>query len=358
MTDNTRRPGFLRLAAAVAVVAGLTAACRPDEPEPGLEMTGEPAKSADPRARFVGTWKLAEVERYDQRGAPLSDLVHSTIGVPGALGLLMYDGERVALAVQQAGRATSRADNRTPDEALAAVESYTAHFGPYTVDVAAGFVAYRVVGSLNPRLTGGETQPFYEFSTNRLVLVPALQCPDSYVAGRGCAYGTTGIQLRNVWEKLEPAPAIGEDTSPFLGFWEIDRIERRALDGGEPIPTAQYAEGYLAYMPSGYMAVHLMRPDRSRYEGPRPTPVEADAAMRSYVSYFGPFSVDAEEGVVVHHRAGHLDPDRTGSDARRAFEFRDGQLILEPPASRVDGRRMQTTVFWNRLSALGPDAAR
>lgn len=347
--------GLPQRAVAVAVVAGLAAACRPAGPE-GPGTAGAPAEPEDPRSRFVGTWKLAEVERYDQRGVPLSDLVHSTIGVPGALGLLMYDGERVAVSVQQAGRAASGRDGRTPDEALAAVESYTAHFGPYAVDEAAGYVAHRMVGSLNPRLAGGETQPFYEFSADRLVLVPALQCPDSYVAGRGCAYGTTGIQLRNVWEKLEPAPDSGEDARPFLGFWEIDRIERRALDGGESIPMAQYAEGYLAYMPSGYMAVHLMRPDRPRYEGPRPTPAEADAAMRGYVSYFGPFSVQAGEGVVVHHRAGHLDPDRTGSAARRAFTFRDGQLILEPPASTIDGRRVQTTVFWNRLSALGPDA--
>ena len=125
---------------AVAVVAGLAAACQPAGPEPGLGTTAAPGERADPRSRFIGTWKLAEVERYDQRGAPLSDLVHSTIGVPGALGLLMYDGERVAVAVQQAGRATSGADGRTPDEALAAVESYTAHFGPYAVDEAAGYV--------------------------------------------------------------------------------------------------------------------------------------------------------------------------------------------------------------------------
>ena len=341
---------------AAVTLAGLAAACQPVEPEPTLGPTDAPAEPADPRARFVGTWKLAEVERYDQRGAPLSDLVHPTIGIPGALGLLMYDGERVALAVQQAGRGTSVPDGRTPDEALAAVESYAAYFGPYTVDEADRYVVHRMTGSLNPRLTGSETQPFYEFSANRLVLVPALQCPDSYVGGRGCAYGTTGIRLRNVWEKLEPAPDIGDDARRFLGFWEIDRIERRALDGGEVIPTAQYAEGFLAYMPSGYMAVHLMRPDRPRYEGPRPTPAEADAAMRSYVSYFGPFSVHAGEGVVVHHRAGHLNPDRAGSDARRAFEFRDGQLVLEPPVSTVDGKRVRTTVFWNRLGTLAPDA--
>ena len=161
--------------------------------------------------------------------------------------------------------------------------------------------------------------------------------------------------MRNVWERLEPSPDIGKDARRFVGFWEIDRIERHALDGGE-IPTPQYAEGYLMYMPSGYMAVHLMRPNRTPYEGPRPTPAEADAAMRSFVSYFGPFSVDAAQGVVVHHRAGHLNPDRVGVDAVRAFEFRDGQLILEPPVSTVGGRQVQTTVFWNRLGTLAPDA--
>ena len=170
------------------------------------------------------------------------------------------------------------------------------------------------------------------------MLIPGRQCPDSYVTDRGCAYGTTGIQLRNVWERLPASPAIGDEGRRFLGFWEIDRIERRTLDGTE-LPAEQFAAGYLIYMPSGYMAVHLMRPDRRPYEGPRPTALEAHAAMRSYASYFGPFTVNPEEGIVVHHRAGHLDPGSIGVDAPRAFEFRDGQLILRPPVSTVDGGR-------------------
>jgi len=110
-----------------------------------------------------------------------------------------------------------------------------------------------------------------------------------------------GIELRNVWERLPATAELSDETRRFLGFWEIDRIERRTLDGTE-LSTEQFAAGYLVYMPSGYMAVHLMRPDRRPYEGPRPTALEAHAAMGSYASYFGRFSVDAEEGVVVHHR--------------------------------------------------------
>ena len=65
---------------------------------------------------------------------------------------------------------------------------------------------------------------------------------------------------------------------------------------------------------------------------------------------------EAGAGVVVHHRAGHLDPAGVGVDAPRAFEFRDDQLILRPPVATVDGQEVRTSVFWNRLSTLDPDA--
>lgn len=352
--DAARR--FLARAAAIVILAGASGACGGPAPAPADTDAAEAAVTADASAagvdagaRLAGTWKLARIERLDQTGAPLSDLMHPTIGLAPTLGFLMADGERLALVMQE--EAPAGADGgASPDDAAGAVERYTSYFGPYALDEARGFVAQRLAGSLNPRLTGGRLEPFYEFDGDRLVLAPGLQCPDSYVRDRGCAYGTTGVQLRTVWERLPPSAAAGGAARPFLGFWAIDRLERRALDGAE-VPAEQFAAGYLAYMPSGYMAVHLMRPDRRPWEGPRPTDLEAHAALRSYASYFGPFTVDAEEGVVVHHRAGQLDPDGIGVDALRAFEFRGEQLVLSPPAAAVDGRQVRTRVFWNRLSA-------
>ncbi len=357
MSDIQRR-GFFSCGAATVVLAAGVVACQAPAPAPRVAPDAnatEASEAVDPAAAFVGTWRLARVERYDQTGAPLSDLMHPTIGLAETLAFLMFDGERMGLVLQEEEGAADAPGGPATDDALAAVERYTAYFGPYALDEAGGYVSQRIAGSLNPRLTGGRLEPFYEFDADRLVLVPGLQCPDSYVTDRGCAYGTTGIQLRNVWERVEPSPDLGDEAGRFLGFWEIDRIERRTPDGTE-IPTAQFAAGYLIYMPSGYMAVHLMRPDRRPYEGPRPTVLEAHAAMGSYASYFGPFTVDTEGGVVVHHRAGHLDPERIGVDAPRAFEFRDGQLILRPPVSTVDGQDVRTSVFWNRLSTLDPDA--
>ena len=360
---ESRRLGLLAGAVAAAVLAGGLGACgtASSPPEPDLPDAAEvPEASGDDRdrgARLVGTWRLVRVERYDQTGAPLSPLMHPTIGLAPTLGFVMFDGERMAMVMQEEVDRARTDGGSASDDVLDAVERYTSYFGPYEVDEARGIVSQQIAGSLNPRLTGGRIEPSYEFDTGQLVLLPGRQCPDSYVTDRGCAYGTTGIELRNVWERLPPTADIGDETRPFLGFWEIDRIERRTLDGTE-LPAGQFAAGYLVYTPSGYMAVHLMRPDRRPYEGPRPTALEAHAAMGSYASYFGPFSVDAAEGVVVHHRAGHLDPDSIGVDAPRAFEFRDGQLILRPPVAMVDGREVQTSVFWNRLGTLDPDAGR
>ena len=348
---------------ATLALAGVLGACR--APAPGVDRAAHDAAAdsagsaapVDPPASFIGTWRLARIERYDQTGAPLSHLMHPTIGLAPTVGFVMFDGERMALVMQEERAAAGLDSGAPPEDARDAVERYTSYFGSYVVNEAQGFVSQQLAGSLNPRLTGGRFEPFYELGADQLVLVPGRQCPDSYVTDRGCAYGTTGIQLRNVWDKLPRSTELGEEGRRFLGFWEIDRIERRSLDGAE-IPTEQFTAGYLIYMPSGYMAVHLMRPGRRPYEGPRPTALEAHAAMGSYASYFGPFTIDADEGVVVHHRAGHLDPGSIGVDGIRAFEFRDGQLILRPPVSTVDGQEVRTSVFWNRLGTLDPDVGR
>ncbi len=337
------------LGAVVAACQGAEPASVPDVPD----VADARVESIDQRAAFIGTWRLARVERSDQRGEALPDFVHDTIGVGEPLGFRMYDGERIATVVQQENRLPSEED---VDDAQAAVESYTAYFGRYAVDEAGGYLSHQVAGSLNPSGAGGDTQPFYERSGNQLVLTPSLQCPDSFLTARGCGYGTTGVQLRNVWEKIDRSTEFGDDERRFFGFWEIDRVERRDVEGdGREVTTEQYAAGYLIYMPSGYMAAQLMRPDRDPYERTRPTAAEAEAAMRGFVSYAGPFTVDAEQRVVVHHQAAHLDPTRVGGDARRGFEFRDDQLILEPPVSTLDGREIQTRVFWNRLSTLDTD---
>ena len=39
-----------------------------------------------------------------------------------------------------------------------------------------------------------------------------------------------------------------------------------------------------------------------------------------------------------------------GTDAQRFYEFAGNQLILKPPPAMVDGREVQSFIYWNRIS--------
>ena len=249
----------------------------------------------------------------------------------------MYDGAHMGVVIQQEGRQPYAGDRRTPEEALAAVTTYTSYFGTYSVNEGAGYVTHHVKGSLSPRGTGADNQRLYEFGENQLALKPPR--------------GAAGVQLRIVWEKMPDRAALTPEARRFLGFWEIDSVERKTL-GGESLPADQYAEGYIIYTPSEHMAVHLMRPDRQPYAENRPTPAEAEAAMRSYASYFGSFTVHTDEAYVLHRRTGNVGSNGVGVDAQRFYEFRDNQLILKPPVATVDGRQVQSYIHWNRISTF------
>ena len=352
MTRNGVRPcprAIRTVAAVIVAIAAATCESSRTEPEPARPLDTDASSSAiGLRARLAGTWRLASVERYDQTGAPLPDFLHRGIGQGPALGYLMYNDEHVGLVVQR--EATEPAPE-APGAALAALARYTAYFGRYAFDEENGYLIHAIAGSLDPSLTGAEMQLRYELAGDRLALLPPLLCPDSFVTDRGCGYGTTGVQLRSVWERVDAAADAGEQAGALLGFWEIDRIEQRTAQGAE-VPAAQYAGGYLMYMPSGHMAVHLMRADRRPLlAASPPAPAEAEATLRSYFSYFGPFRVLPDEVVVVHDRVGHLDAGSAGSLARRAFSFRGDRLLLRPPPATVDGETIRTTVIWNRLGA-------
>lgn len=313
------------------MVAAAALACGGAAPETGA--------AADPRDRFVGTWKLVRVERYDAAGELQPPPAPGEFGAGAPLGYLMYDGEQMGVVIQQENRLPYAGDEPTPDEALAALTSYTSYFGPYTVNEAEGYVTHHVIGSLSPGFTGQDNQRFYEFSGDELALQPPA--------------GPTGARLRIVWEKVPEQAGMAAEQRRFLGFWRIAEVEQQSLDG-ESMPAAQYADGYIIYMPSGLMAVHLMRePDRPTYAGDGPTPDEAAAAVRTYGGYFGPFIVHADDGYLLHRRTGGVNPGAAGVDAQRFYEFRgDDRLVLMPAPREVDGRTVRRFIHWDRISTL------
>ena len=70
---------------------------------------------------------------------------------------------------------------------------------------------------------------------------------------------------------------------------------------------------------------------------------EALAALRSYVSYFGTYTVNEAEGYLTHHLQGNVSPPSASNDNKRFYEFSGNQLVLMPP---VGDSSVQLRIVW------------
>jgi len=331
-----RRRFALPLIALVGV-AGLTACSETAPPATEVEQAGESApETADPGAPFVGNWELVRVERIGADGEPLPAPEPPAFGSDGAIGYIMYDATgHMGVVIMQPGRQPYAGDTPTPDEAVTTLASYTSYFGTYTVNEAEGYLTHHLQGNVRPPASTNDNQRFYEFSGDQLILMPPVN--------------DSGVQSRIVWRRVPDLPEseLTDTHRRLFGFYRFVRLERTSA-GGESLPVDQWDHAFIIYMQSGHMAVHIVRPDRPVYTG-APTPEQALGALQTYGSYFGPFSVNEEEGYLVHHRVGHLNPGQIGSDAQRFYELTDTMLTLRPPPTTIDGQQVQTAIVWERL---------
>ena len=342
---RTTRMTALGLAVLAAAAGGCGGGPAPDEAPPVPAEADVPALAG----AVVGTWELASVELRDAAGALLPAPEGPALGAPGAIGqLVLGDAGHVGLAIMQQNR--PQYDDPTPEQAVADLDGYAAFFGTYAVDETAGLLTVQIAGSRDPRLTGGAVTLAAEAAGDRLT----LELPAS----------AAGVTPTAVWTRLPALEQLTPTQRRVTGFWRHVPNEGAAADDPPLRP------GFIIYTPAGRMMVHLLDPDRPPYAGGEPTPAEAQAAARSYTSYFGPFSVDEAGSYFVHHRIGHtLDlTDRPeaerrtglGTDAQRFYEFTGDRMVLRflttagvqpPPEGDVE---WPGTITWERMTPALP----
>ena len=315
----------LRVAAAATGLSFALGGCAGPAPEPAADDASVRSESA--RDPIVGTYRLAGRNTRDENGAwvPLSDF--------NSVGYITYsDTGYMGVHVMPLDREPFADDGEpTPEEAQAALQGYTAYYGPFSVDEddEGGFLIHHRTGQMNP---GGEADAkrFYDLDGDRLVLTPAS------------ASGMKGDATRQVvWERLPDVP-LSEEAQRFVGFRQLLYTDRYTEQDGALVEHGERNEdragSYIIYTPTGHMMVHLMaREGRLPYSGATPTPEESLAAYRSYGGYFGRFTVheDADPVYVVHHQEGRPRPVTGVTDAERLYQL-DGDVL------RLGGRPRTT----------------
>jgi hypothetical protein len=137
----------------------------------------------------------------------------------------------------------------------------------------------------------------------------------------------------------------------FVGSWRLVSIESRRPNG-EVVPrTGPLGAdriGLIAYDSTGHMGVQITARERPRFAGTQPTGEEALEALRSYVAYFGTYTVDEAAQTVTHHTVGNVNPN-IERDRVRHFEFSGDRLTLIPPPSKTNGELRTTRLTWERI---------
>lgn len=301
----------------------------------GNAASGQSARntSGPLKDRFVGTWKLVQVEQRNAKGEVIPS------AAPNRIGYLTYDpAGYMAVSLMPVGRQKYSGPQATEEEARAAMTGYTAYFGTFSIDEAGKAVTHHLQGSLNPGMAADQKRGF-ELSGNRLTLKPPP--------------AANGNQSRLTWERLPDVATLTTEHRRFVGFWRLVSNERRN-EKGELVSSNPGQTGYIIYTPAGFMMVHMVQPNRKRYAGAEPTPAEARDTMRTYTNYFGPFYIHDADGYVVHDQVGTLNVGRIGpSPQQRFYRFAGNRLMLQPPTTFTESGYTQGTITWERVAGGG-----
>jgi hypothetical protein len=298
---------------------------------------GQPADPAPVRAantRFAGIWKLIGQETRDAKGqiVPPGPNANNI----GRLGYIAYDpAGYMGVTIQSPGRQKFAGVQPTPEEARAALATYTSYWGSFAVNEATSVVTHQTFGALSTAMSGSNQVRGFTMSGNQLTLRPPA--------------AANGNQPSLTWERVPDLPNLTPTHRKLIGFWKLISNERRNSKG-ELLTSNPGQTGFIVYTASGQVMVHMMQPYRRRNVGPAPTLDETMAAYRSYNSYFGPYTVNESEQYVVHHLAGAVNPGFVGTDFQRFVEFSGKRLTLKTPVTKSSNGIVQSTITWERLS--------
>jgi hypothetical protein len=146
-----------------------------------------------------------------------------------------------------------------------------------------------------------------------------------------CLVSVTGMQ------NSQAAEARAEANAKFIGDWALVSFVRFPDSGG---PVDMKYSGRLRYDEVGYMMGLGM---------PRDLPLEAQGSTERVTggfAYWGKFTVDAENGRVIHHVEGSPGAAQwVGQDNIRFFEF-DGDLLHL--SLKDSSGRITATLTWRR----------
>lgn len=134
----------------------------------------------------------------------------------------------------------------------------------------------------------------------------------------------------------------------FVGSWKLVSVQ--GLNGY----TNVKAVGMITYDNSGHMSVHIMRGERGKMVNrAKASESEKVAAFDSYIAYYGTYTFEPQNGIVIHHLEGSLTPGQIGQNNIRYFELEGNRLTLsvanDGKGGRLARKDTRAHLTWEKL---------
>ena len=137
----------------------------------------------------------------------------------------------------------------------------------------------------------------------------------------------------------------------LIGTWRLVAAEREEIPSGTKTAfLGDNPTGFLHYMPEGRMLALITRAGRKAPADRIANAAEAEALIRSMISYGGRYECVGSE--VIHHCDISWNESFTGTVQKRTVTFDGDRLILSPPPSPdpTDGTVSIRRLVWEKLS--------
>ena len=139
----------------------------------------------------------------------------------------------------------------------------------------------------------------------------------------------------------------------LLGSWALVSAVQVFDDGQREDEFGPDPVGFLCYSTGGIVSATLGSSHRPRLAAEDPqgaTPDEYASAAALFIAYAGPFTVDPENGTVVHHVSVSLYPNWENEDQVRTVTLQGDLLnIAASPRTAQDGRTFHSELRWSRV---------
>lgn len=154
---------------------------------------------------------------------------------------------------------------------------------------------------------------------------------------------------------ISSLPAHAQQTDPaaakLLGTWKLVSVIREEVPSGARMDLmGPNPVGYITYGPDGRMMVLIMRSQRPKPAGDRPSAAEAEQLFRTMVSYAGSYRITGPSQI-THDVDISWNQSWAGTRQVRNFKFEGDRVTLSTEVSPdpMDGKISVRSLIWEKL---------